>query len=320
MKKSALCILNPAAGKKRAIKPVMDTISNCLHPDYDVDFHLTEAKGDAVRLARENAPRAQLVICGGGDGTLNEVVTGLQQVNGTLPICYIPLGTSNAIARTLKIPKDIRKSIGLLQANRIATHDIGVFNGDIYFNYIAAFGALTAVTYATPQAHKNKLGFLAYLFHFAKHIGRLEPVHAKICADGQTIEGDYILGSISNAPAIAGGVIRLKEQDICFDDGQLELLLVEEIRSKLSFIRMVWNGAFFRRFDRFGVSLNSASNITFEFDQKTAWTVDGEDAGTHRFVSITVKEGALRIYTGLPDGPNSKTCRRDLGKNSDTVP
>mgnify|MGYP000913815235 CR=1 FL=1 len=314
VKKNALCIMNPAAGKKKALEPVIDAITNALSPEYHLDCYLTKGKGDATRLARENAQHAQLLVCGGGDGTLNEVVTGLQQIKKDLLIHYIPLGTSNAVARTLKIPKNIKKNIKLLKANHTAIHDIGVFNKEKYYNYFAGFGALTAVAYSTPQKYKNKLGFLAYIFHYMKHIKQMEPVHAKVFFDGHMQEGDYIFGSISNTPTIGGGAIRLKEQDVCFDDGQLELLLVETINSKLAFVRIVCNGVFLKKFDRFGVSLHSASNIRIEFEKETAWTVDGEDAGAYQSVEITVKEGALQIITGLPDGRKNKTCAKGTGK------
>ena len=125
-------------------------------------LHVTEGPEDATRVTQARAGEFDRIVCAGGDGTLNEVVTGLMQSKVRPPLGYIPAGTTNDFATSLGIPKVPAEAAAIAAKDRLQALDIGRFNSR-YFNYIAAFGVFTEVSYATPQQTKNIFGRAAYI-------------------------------------------------------------------------------------------------------------------------------------------------------------
>ena len=162
MKKDLLFIYNPNAGKGRIRNRLMDIIAVLSRAGYVVTVSPTEKHGDAMCAARDRDPRFSMIVCSGGDGTLDEVVTGILASGRQIPVGYIPTGSTNDFAVSLRLPRNMLKAAEIAVNGRKYACDAGAFNQDS-FVYIAAFGLLTEVSYETPQEIKNVLGHLAYL-------------------------------------------------------------------------------------------------------------------------------------------------------------
>lgn len=188
------------------------------------------------------------------------------------------------MARALKLPVKTHKAIDTAISGQIRKHDIGSLNENQYFSYVASFGAFTKVSYSTPQWLKNLIGHMAYIFHGILSIADIRPHITKVVADGKEIDGDFIFGSVSNSTVIAG-LVKLPKADISFDDGQFEVLLIRNPKSRKE-LRAIVHGIYHKKYDERYVHFFKAKELTFNFKDSAAWTVDGEYAGTHDNVNI----------------------------------
>lgn len=286
---SVLLILNPASGKRRGsrkIKRWLSEVTSLLEEKgYRVDTYLTEKPGDAAVFAEQLASKHDLVVCGGGDGTLHEVINGLMRASVHIPLGYLPAGTTNDMARVLHLPNHPLKAAHVLLKGHTDAQDIGVFNDTRYFSYVASFGALTSVPYSTPQWIKNRVGYLAYLFQVLRSLSELRPYALEMEIDGQThAKGRFIFGSISNAYSISG-IFRFKPEDVCLNDGKFELMLLRYPENLWDFFKIASN-LIRRTTDGHFVIFQHVHSVAFQFEEETAWTVDGEDGGASRSVRI----------------------------------
>ena len=247
-------------------------------------FFTTE-RGDGVKYAREYAKDYDVVACIGGDGTLSEVLAGLMQIPNPPPVGYFPMGTTNDVATTLGLPKN--DTIGA--AKRILSgkphpFDVGGFGENEYFSYIAAFGAFTEVSYATPQDQKRALGHLAYVLQGAAQLGKIEKIHTRVEYDGGSFEGDLVYGSMSNATSVAG-IMRLPEDMVSLGDGVSELVLVKD-PGTIDMYGELAAAVLSRRFDSDKLLILHTRKAKFTFDRPIAWTRDGEAGGEHRVIEL----------------------------------
>lgn len=118
-----------------------------------------------------------LIVCSGGDGTLNEAISGMLSLEQSPLLGYIPSGSTNDFASSLKIPRDMYKAAKDIIGGYPFAVDIGRFCENRYFAYIAGFGAFTEVSYLTPQDKKNWLGRNAYMLEGVKSLAGLKPRH-----------------------------------------------------------------------------------------------------------------------------------------------
>ena len=195
--KKLLFIINPMAGRQQAQSDLYKMVKIFADHDYEVTVYPTRARQDCTRKVLEDAGRFDLVVCCGGDGTLNEMVSGMMQREGRRPMGYIPLGSTNDLAVSLRLPTRVEEAALQAVTGNEFHMDVGTLN-DRYFNYIAAFGAFTETSYATPQEIKNALGHLAYILEGVKSLGKIQPIHVKITADGEAFEEDYLFGAVTN--------------------------------------------------------------------------------------------------------------------------
>lgn len=286
---SVLLILNPASGKQRGsrkIKHWLKKIQALLEESgYRVDTYMTKKSGDAATFAEQLASKYDLVVCGGGDGTLHEVINGLMRASADIPLGYLPAGTTNDMARVLHLPNHPFKAAHVLLKGHTGEQDIGMFNDTRYFSYVASFGALTSVPYSTPQWIKNRVGYLAYLFQVLRSLSELRPYVMKMEIDGQTYDkGRFLFGSISNTYSISG-IFRFKPEDVCLNDGKFELMLIRYPENLWDFCKIASN-LIRRMADGHFVIFEHARSVDFQFEEETAWTVDGEEGGTSRSVRI----------------------------------
>lgn len=293
MKKKLMLIINPVAGKARYKDGFGDVMRLFSEGGYRTTVFFTEARGDATRFAAEYAPQFDAVACIGGDGTLSEVIAGLMQIPNPPPIGYIPLGSANDVASTLGLPKDTVEAAKRIVEGTPHPFDVGSFGSDAYFTYVAAFGAFTEVSYATPQNEKAALGYMAYMLHAAGALSKLESIHTRIDYEGGTVEGDVLYGGVSNSTRVAG-VVKLKKDLVSLSDGKFEVLLVPTPKSLADFTRSA-TGLLGQKYDGVNVILIQSADLTVTFDKPVSWTRDGEDGGAHQVVHLTNHPSAVNI-------------------------
>jgi YegS/Rv2252/BmrU family lipid kinase len=292
MKKKMLFVYNPLAGKEQIRNKLSDIIRVLCAGDFEITIFATQAKGDATNIVVERGEEFDYVVCSGGDGTMNEVASGLIQL-AKRPICgYIPAGTVNDFASTLKIPRIMKKAAELIVEGSVFRCDLGQFN-DRYFTYVCGFGAFTEVSYQTPQEWKNALGKVAYFVEALKHIADIKTHHMKIVYDGNVVEDDFILGLVSNSVSVAGYKAYSK-MNIMMDDGMFEALFIKAIRNPLE-LQAALNALMSKKYDSERIFQFSASDIHIISEDDVQWTLDGEDGGFCSEVKMKNHQYALPI-------------------------
>ncbi len=292
-KKKALCILNPATGKPGALPEVQNLVTRHIGEEHDVAFYFTSARGDAMRAAQTADPDTALLVCCGGDGTLSETINGMWRGKKQFPVFLIPRGTTNDVAKTIRVPASPHACMALL-SGRPVLMDAGCFNSDTCFTYIAAFGAFTEFSYSTSQSAKNKFGHLAYLANFFKGLVRVRSKELTAHVDGKKISGRFLFGSVTNSLSIAG-ILKLTGHGVSTRDGLLELLLVERPKNIL-IMPYVALKLLLRKYNTKWIQLHQCREVTFSFARDTAWTVDGEYGGSVNRAEIKVLPELYSIY------------------------
>ena len=286
MNKKLMLIVNPAAGRGGYTYNFAEAMHALAKGGYTVTLFFTEKRGDAISLADEHADKFDNVVCIGGDGTLSEVMAGLMRHECPPPLGYIPMGTANDVATTLGIPKnDCLAAVNRFLNGKAHPFDVGGFGENDYFAYIAAFGAFTEVSYATPQNQKKALGHLAYVLQGMSTLGKIESVQTKVEYDGGVVEGKLLYGSMSNSTSVAG-IVKLPEEMVCLGDGMSELVLVKEPLYFTGFGEIL-DSVLSGRFDCDDLLVLHTTKAKFTFDKPVAWTRDGENGGLHQTVELT---------------------------------
>ncbi len=262
----------------------------------NVRLFYTERRGHAMQIVADNAKKTDIFICCGGDGTLNETVNGVMEHAPNTPIGYIPSGTTNDFASTMKLSKNLDRAVSVITSGCLFQTDIGrIKESGRYFSYIASFGAFTSVSYQTPQETKNVFGHAAYIFDGIKSLKDIKGHRVTVYTDDGVIDGDFVFGSITNSMSV-GGVMSFKKNDVCLDDGKLEVLLISmpENPQQLSDIMFQLLN---QKHDGKTVRLMHSSHIRMVFDAPTSFTADGEFAGEYVDISVDNVQKALKIYT-----------------------
>lgn len=285
MKKKLLFVYNPHAGKSKIRGKVSDILSCFIRAGYTVEVYVTQAAAEATEVVKKRAPKFQRVICSGGDGTLNEVISGLMELPPEKrPVLgYIPAGTTNDFAHSLKLPTDMVKAAMVAVKGEPFPIDIGYAN-DSYFTYVCGFGAFTEVSYETPQEMKKVLGHQAYILEGAKSLMTLKPHHMTVTWEDQTIEGDFLFGSVSNSFSVAG-MKGLWGKDIQLDDGKFEVTLVKQPQNVLEWPELM--AALITKGGKSPSLLQfKAKKVHFSGPEDIRWVKDGEFAGSWQEATI----------------------------------
>ncbi len=273
MNKKNLIIMNPFSGKREANKYLTDIIDIFTKGGYMTTILTTTKRGDGTVYACKYAEDFDLITCIGGDGTFNEVVAGLLDSGKRVPIGYIPAGSTNDFASSLKLSTNILKATEDIVKGRLKSLDIGSFNGR-KFSYVASFGAFTQTSYSTPQSVKNMLGHLAYILEGATSLTSIKPHHLKIEANGMPYEDDYIFGAISNSTSLAG-ILTLNPQYVDMNDGLFELLLVKSPKNPIDLAEIVYMLTT-QNYESSKITFVNADSFTIFADENMAWSLDGE--------------------------------------------
>ena len=291
MKKKLLFIYNPKSGKGNIKNHLADIVDVFAKENYEIIIHPTQYAGEAVEVVR-NQSDIDLVVCSGGDGTLDEVVTGMMQREDKHPIGYIPAGSTNDFAGSLKIPKNMKKAaITAVQGTSFAC-DIGAFDDD-FFVYIAAFGIFTEVSYETDQQMKNMLGHLAYVLEGAIRLPQTKSYHMKFTANGETVEGDFMFGMVTNSRSV-GGVTNITGKNVELDDGVFEVMLIKTPKNPLE-LNLILSSLLLEKINTDLIYCFKTDRIDFMSTEEVPWTLDGEFGGRKTAVTIKNEHKALEI-------------------------
>ncbi|MCD7767139.1 MAG: YegS/Rv2252/BmrU family lipid kinase [Lachnospiraceae bacterium] len=291
-----LFVYNPKSGTGQIRFSLSKIIERFSAADYDITVYPTKAPEDAVQIVRARAAGYDIIVCSGGDGTLDEVVTGMIESGVSLPIGYIPSGSTNDFAGSIGIPKQAERAADTVVDGEPFQCDIGRFNGNDYFVYVAAFGLLTDVSYQTKQELKNVLGHAAYIIEGVKRLGSWRSYSLEIESDAFSGRGDFIYGMASNANSI-GGFKGLPGKDIELDDGLFEVMLVRTPMNLQDWQRTI-NALLMNEKSNDNVIRFKTHRLVIRSDEPLAWTRDGEDGGEHTCVELENMPRVLTIMAG----------------------
>ena len=280
--KQLLFILNPTAGTKKGSKYLAEIISVFNQADYDTRVYVTTCRGDATRAVKTFANQADMIVCCGGDGTLNETITGVIEMGAETPIGYIPAGSTNDFANTLHLSNDVVEAAKQIVNGVAQPYDVGKF-GERYFSYVASFGAFTKTSYTTPQNIKNALGHMAYILEGIQELSTIRKEHIRMELDEEVLEDDYLFGAICNSTSV-GGILTLNPELVDMGDGKFEILLIrapKNIQELHECVVALRN----QKYNCGMITFRSAGRMKVTANPDMPWTLDGEKA-----------EGGTNIY------------------------
>lgn len=290
----AMVIINPRAGKMKSRTALFDITETLCLAGYEPTVQITTKKEDGVLLAKKAAAgEYDMVVCCGGDGTLNEVVSGIISSGRKIPVGYIPAGSTNDFARTLGLSTVPKKAVQAIVQGKPTPVDAGKFGEDRFFTYIASFGIFTAASYNTQQSTKNVMGHMAYVLEGIKDIGVIQPYHVKVTSEGRTYEGDYIFGAVTNSTSV-GGIVKLEKNIVDLSDGLFEVVLVKTPKDVTEFGRILMGLANSDLSDNMFDFFRSPE-VTFESEEEFPWAIDGEEAQPGRTVTVKNLKNAIEI-------------------------
>lgn len=305
--KKLLWIVNPLAGRGAIAGKVVDCVSAFQQAGYEVTLYATQGAKDAIRTAHDRASAFDRIVCAGGDGTLHEVITGLMELEACArpPLGYIPAGTTNDFAASLNIPKTPLEAAAIAAGDTLQALDIGRFNNR-YFNYIAAFGVFTEVSYATPQQSKNIFGRAAYLIEGIRSLANIRQHHLKVTCKELSLEGDFIYGMVTNTTSV-GGFRTISPDGIALDDGLYEVLLIYVVENPVE-LQQLANDLLTHNTASNRFAYCRTSHILFEApDEAVPWTLDGEFGGSVRRAEIENCSRAITFVTGQAGPPATES-------------
>lgn len=291
MEKKLLFIINPVSGRGIIKDHLLEILIELNQAEYEVITYLTKSKGDAIKKM-EVAHQYDLVVVSGGDGTLNEAITGMIMAEANTTIGYLPTGTTNDFASNLNISKNISKALEICIEGSPLSIDIGQFN-DRYFTYVAAFGAFTDVAYETPQPIKNVLGKLAYFVEGLLKLSTIQPYNCKIRHRDGELEGEYIFGMITNSDSV-GGIKNAFGTEADLNDGLFEVTLIRSPKNLMD-IQRILTDFLNTKYDPEYVITFRTDSISIECKEEVKWTLDGENGGAIKEANIQSLKGRIKM-------------------------
>lgn len=290
--KKMLFVMNPFAGQKKANKHLPDILTIFCQAGYDVTTHMTSGQGDATNVVQRLGGQVDVVVCCGGDGTLNETITGLLRAGLDTPVGYIPAGSTNDFASSLNLSSNPIQAAKDIVEGVPTTYDVGQF-GDRYFSYVASFGAFTRTSYTTPQSIKNALGHTAYVLSGISEISQIRKEHVRFDVEGEVVEDDFIFGAICNSTSV-GGILTLDPKKVDMDDGLFEILLVRTPKNLMELHECI-QALQSQEYNCAMITFRSASRATIYASPEMLWTLDGEREEGHDQVEVRNIHKAIRL-------------------------
>lgn len=284
--KKLLFVLNPRSGKEQIRNKLLDILDIFIKAGYQLTVHVTQSQGDAVRAIARYGPEYSLVVVSGGDGTLNEAMSGLMSLDPiNRPVLgYIPAGSTNDFASSMGISKNMKQAAYEVVAGKEFAVDVGWFGPDRYFAYVAAFGAFTEVSYMTPQETKNLLGHQAYMLEAVKRVASLKSYRMRLEGDWGELEEEFILGMVTNTISI-GGFKGLVGQNVALNDGEFEVLLIRKPRMPKD-LRNIASYLILKEGENDCVYQFKTRSLKIIAEEPVDWSLDGEYGGSVSEIQI----------------------------------
>ena len=296
-KRRLLFIYNPIAGKGEIRTSLSHVLEEFSRHGMIMTVCPTRYSGDASSIAKEEGGKYDLVVCSGGDGTLDEVVTGMMEGGYQTPIGYIPAGSTNDFASSVGIPRHFRRAASSIAEGKVFSCDVGKL-ADRYFVYVAAFGAFTEVSYKTSQDMKNMFGHMAYVLEGAKSLPTLKSWSMRYWCKEQEGEGNFLYGMITNSNSV-GGFKGITGSDITLNDGLFEVTLIREPATIIEWPAIL-NALATGTENEWIVSFKTSS-IEFGSKEIVPWTTDGEYGGEYNHLRIENIPRALHLMINPED-------------------
>lgn len=274
-KQKLMLIINPCSGRKLGEKMSSRVLNRFDEGDFDCKLFITQKSGDGTNFVLNHGADFDVIVCMGGDGTLNEVLNGILKSNLDVPLGYIPAGSTNDFADSMKLAKDPEKAVDNIIDSKIIKIDAGQFN-DRYFSYVASFGAFTKTSYSTPQNMKNHLGRFSYFIEGAKSLNDIHAEHKIIEVNGEKLEGDYIFGAISNSKSI-GGLVKYDDNIVDISDGMLEMMLIKKPDTPANLCSVLYS-INHKEYDNPYIQFRRSDKFIIKSETESDWSLDGEFA------------------------------------------
>ena len=276
MEQRVLLMVNPMAGRQKIRNELLYVVDTLTKAGYETIIYTTQGKDATRDLLAEKDSQFDRVICCGGDGTFNEILSATMHWDKRPILGYIPAGTTNDFAAGLKLPSDIREAAVNIVRGTPHTVDAGLFNTS-YFSYVASFGAFTETSYSTPQNFKNALGHLAYILEGIKEIPAFTSYTVCVEADGQIYKDSYIFGAVSNARSV-GGILKISDSLVDLNDGVFEVMMIKMPKTLMDLSAIVTSLTSLNplKYDPSMFLFLQTKELKITFEQEMVWSLDGE--------------------------------------------
>lgn len=297
--KKMLFIVNPRSGREQIRTRLLEILDLFSGAGYQVQVHVTQRPRDAVVAVEQFGGDKELVVCSGGDGTLNEVISGLMELDSQPLLGYIPAGSTNDYASSLQIPKSMMDAAENVLTGNPYPIDIGKFCENRYFIYIAAFGAFTEISYQTPQDKKNLLGHQAYVLEGVKSLAALKAYPMRVEWEDQVLEEEFVFGMVTNTISV-GGFKGLVTQSVALNDGQFEVLLIRKPRTPMDLSNII-SYMFLKEEPNDYVYKFKTDRLKVTSQEPVDWVLDGEFGGSRTEAVIENLRERMKILRTRED-------------------
>ena len=297
MEQRVLLMVNPMAGRQKIRNELLYVVDTLTKAGYETIIYTTQGKDATRDLLAEKDSQFDRVICCGGDGTFNEILSATMHWDKRPILGYIPAGTTNDFAAGLKLPSDIREAAVNIVRGTPHTVDAGLFNTS-YFSYVASFGAFTKTSYSTPQNFKNALGHLAYILEGIKEIPAFTSYTVCVEADGQIYKDSYIFGAVSNARSV-GGILKISDSLVDLNDGVFEVMMIKMPKTLMDLSAIVTSLTSLNplKYDPSMFLFLQTKELKITFEQEMVWSLDGERVSGGKEARIACIKDAFKILT-----------------------
>lgn len=313
MLKRLLLVLNPYAGQRKANRFLPEIIRLYNERGFECVTYITGGVGDATAYVAEHGHSFDHIVCIGGDGTLNETITGLVQSGLHCPVGYIPAGTTNDYASSIGLSGDVLQAAADAVDGTHRQFDLGSFNGR-HFIYTASCGAFTRASYSTPQSAKNILGHLAYVLEGLRDLPTIKPIRMRVDWEGGSLEDDYLFCSITNSISV-GGILKLDRNLVRLNDGLFEVMLIKNPTQPIQWTKLLMS---LRSSDMPSemIEFFTAKRLSIITDSDVEWTTDGERGECGREFEIINLHQRMDLL--LPDRA-AETAPMEMEENTETT-
>lgn len=288
---NTLVVVNPVSGRTKIRSFLVNLIVRLISSDRRTEVMILNRENRIIDFLEGKDE----IVCCGGDGTLNSVINAVLQANleSKIKIGYIPCGSTNDFARGIGIPTELSKATDAIVNGTGKRLDVGVWNNETAFSYVASFGAFSKTSYSTPQELKNALGHFAYILNGIADVCAIRPIRVKVTAENKEIDDKFCFGAVLNATSV-GGVLKIDKTIVDLSDGLFEVLLVKKPKNLIelnNLLASISASSFASPF----VSFFKCEKCVFEFDEEIDWSLDGEEKKGEKKVEIKNEKKKINI-------------------------